>query len=466
MQDYPTHLFLAHLAATYDQAAYNWKDFYQVDFGLRPYMLWYLAMRLLAGFGTETAGKIIFSLYVLLIALLALAARRVAGKGSQPWGALLLFPFAFNQMYFMGFSNYLISLPLLFLAVLDFDDFAALSSWRIARHLLYLALLMLCHPYTTLVYLALAATAATNYRDLRRRRLLVTAGMVGALLACWFVTQHEASSAPTAMPWTIWWWRTVDTVKYYLLIFTGMRWHGGPDWCTVSLWGAVASCFIFCRRGKNGGDETGLRLLRLYLVILVGFLLLPFWLGYYSFFSARLAPVSYFSLALLLSRPSLSRPGAALLGASVCALLLISIHTQQSLAREAETVLPVLSAAHKNALVLPLVYNGRPQAIDARFFYQSHCHEADYYHLVVGGGANPTLFPNAMMPVQYRPGLHLPYPPSLEKFSWERHGAYYDYLLVRHAPPEVCRALSANCRLVAESGPWKLFGNKQGRKPL
>jgi hypothetical protein len=469
MQDYPQHLFLAQLTSSYDNPVYNWKEFYTVDLGFRPYMLWYLAMQLLSGFGAESAGKILFTVYILLITLLVLALRRVAAAGSQPWGALLLFPFAFSQMYYMGFANYLISLPLLFLAVLDFDTFGqALPPRRAALHGLLLVLLILNHPYTTLVYIALAATSAYSYRHDRRhrRRLLKTAAMLSIIFSLWYLIGHSASSAPTASPWSVLWWQIPEVVRYYLLMFTGMLWHGGPDWRTVGLWGVVACIFFGAWRRGFRSDLCSIHFLRLYAACVAGQLLLPYWMGYYSFFNLRLAPVSYFALSLLLSRLRLPLRDAALLGASVFALLLISVQAQKSLAREAETVLPALSAAQKNALVLPLLYSTYPKAIDSGFFYQNHAHEADYYHIVAGGGGNPTLFPNAMMPVQYRPGLRLPYPLRPEDFRWQVHGAYYDYVITREAPAETCRSLSLTCDLVSESGPWKLFRNRIGRKSL
>ena len=40
-----------------------------------------------------------------------------ARTDSTPWGLLLVYPFAFNQQYFLGFVSYLYSLPILILAL-------------------------------------------------------------------------------------------------------------------------------------------------------------------------------------------------------------------------------------------------------------------------------------------------------------------------------------------------------------
>ena len=85
MQDYPQHLLLAQIASTYHQPGLQWGEWYRVDLGFAPYMLWYLATTLLIPlFGAEAAGKLLISLYILLVSLLACAARRLSPEGHLP----------------------------------------------------------------------------------------------------------------------------------------------------------------------------------------------------------------------------------------------------------------------------------------------------------------------------------------------------------------------------------------------
>lgn len=470
MQDYPQHLLLAQIAATYDEPGVNWKEWYRVDFGFAPYMLWYLAMKPLALlFGVQVAGKLLLSLYILLISLLALAARRLSPEGHLPWGALLLFPFAFNQMFFLGFANYLISLPLIFLALLDLDALAAgFSPGRVARHGLYLALLFLCHPYSVLVYIALALTVAASAREggapLVRR--VAPAGAIAALLLAWQFTANAEGLAPAGELPLIKPCELLASVVYYLLPFTGMQWTGGRNWLFVLLWLLAALPLVrpWLRRERN--DPLRLRLAALNLALVAGYLALPFWMGYYSHFNLRLAAVSYFALALLLCRLPVPARSGLLTGCAAAALLIASIGVQQEVAAEAETVLPVMESVAKNSLVLPLIFDGAPKAVDPVIFDQMHSHEADYCHLLAGGGANPTLFPNSMMPVQYQPGLILPSPRQPQQFTWGSHGAYYHYIVARGAPKDLHNLLAPHCRLVASSGPWSVFRNNSPPKPL
>lgn len=470
MQDYPQHLFLAEVIATFDDPAFNWREFYRVDLGFGPYMLWYVAMKLLGGvFGSETAGKLLFSLYILLISLLALAARRLAPKGELPWGALLLFPCAFSQVYFLGFPNYIISLPLIFLALLDLDALSeGITVPRLARHGLYLVLLFLIHPYSLLVYIALSLTSGWVLREQRGEllRTILPALVMSLVFMAWYVAQHGPAAAPTAVPWSVRWLPPHASLAFYLLQFTGMRFFNGPDWPSVGAWGAVAAiCYLAWKHG-DGKEQAARRFAAWYGASLAGMGILPFWLGYYSYFNLRLAPVSYFALALMLCCVRIRLRQGVLLALCTLALQFQSIRLQKEIVLDTQTIVPIVSAARKNALVLPLVYQADSNSLDPYFFNEIHSHDADYLQLLVGGGANPTLFPNAMMPVQYRSRLMLPFPRTVAWFSWSEHGAYYDYVLVREAPPEIYARLSETCDLVAKSGPWGLFKNKTARRPL
>lgn len=469
MQDYPQHLFLAQVTATFDRPDYNWKDFYRVDLGVRPYMLWYLAMRMLSGLNLEVAGKILFSLYILLVTALVLVARRLAPTQCVPWGALLLYPFAFNQMYYLGFSNYIISLPLLFLALLDLPGLNEnLTSLKIARHSFYLALLFLTHPYSALVYIVLAITSVLFSQDepTPKIRLLIPAAVMTVVIATWYLVDHTISSAPLAQPWMLTWRSVPATLLYYVLMFSGMRVVNGPDVIAVLSWCVIGFVFFSAWRRNGQKHPARRRLASLYLASLAGFCVLPFWMGYYSYFNFRLAPVSYFALSLLLCTLRLSFRPALVVGISAVVLVAGAGRTQSAISREVETVLPVIAAAERNSLILPLAFDSHSDVLDPLFFYQMHSHEGDYYHLLVGGGANPSLFPNAMMPVQYRPGLHLPYPLSLQGSAWVRCLPYYDYVLVREAPAEAKPYLVVNGDLVAAHGPWSLFKKKSPRKDL
>jgi hypothetical protein len=111
----------------------------------------------------------------------------------------------------------------------------------------------------------------------------------------------------------------------------------------------------------------------------------------------------------------------------------------------------------KNAAVLPLILNSSASGLDPVFFYEFHKHEPNYYHIFVGGGVTPALFPNPLFPVQYKPGVALPVPSDLTPASLQSYAPYYRYLLVRGAPPMYIWDLSHYYHFVSQSGAWSLF---------
>ncbi len=470
MQDYPQHLFVSHILSTFHDPALDWKSHYEVDLGLRPYMLWYVLMLPLArAFGTEAAGKLTFSLYILLVTVLVFGAAR--RRSAPAWGALLLYPFAFNQIYFMGFSNYVLSLPILFIAILDLEDLAqrGASVRRCVRHGAYLAILFLNHPYTVLVYggLTVAIALAAWRRREEFRRAIMPAVALAAVFVVWYVAQPGLRNRATA-PWALRWWPFPGPLEYYGLMFTGLRWTPGPDLLTACVWGGVTVLFAEALWRYRPSPEMLRWPLVAFAASLLGFCVLPFWFGYWSYFNLRLAPVSYFALALALGRVRLSRRRGMVVAVFATILTVFSVRLQARVSEEVGEVLPVVQAMRPNALVLPLVFDSAPRALDPVFFYEFHAHEPAYYHVIAGGGASPdpNFFPNALMPVHYRSDFRPPAPTDPGEFSWTTYGTHYDYIITRAAPPGLVRYLADYCDVVAQSGAWMLFRNRAAALPF
>jgi len=122
----------------------------------------------------------------------------------------------------------------------------------------------------------------------------------------------------------------------------------------------------------------------------------------------------------------------------------------------------VLKKMEPNALILPLLFEASSTELDPLFFYQFHSHDHDYYHVLVGGGANPFNIRNPFFPVQFKEYLSLPFPATPEKFTWESHGVNYRYILTRGASQDFTGRLQKESRLVLRSGKWTLFEHQMG----
>ncbi len=460
LQDYPQHLFLAHVNATFNDPRYNWRHFYQADLRLGPYVVFYAVVAGLERFMPVTvAGRVFLSAYIACLAWVAVRmAREVDDQGAPPWGCLLLFPLSFSQMYFLGFTNYLLSLPLLLVAWLDHRRLcqgqAASGLW--IRQAVVLPILFLCHPYTVLVYLGLTAGNLLPSPSDGDRRLaaMVPPGATLLLFVIWYVGKLPGNHGRMPLVW----WPLAENLRYYLLMFTAMRWNNGLGWPSLLAWAAALALagWGLIRRAR-AGRKLPRRLILALILATAGFFILPFWAGQYSYFNLRMAPVSYLLAALLAGfglLPPLAGVGLALL----CGLLIgLSSVMQAGVSRETAQIVPLLAEMAPNAKLLPMTFRTASAILDPHFFPETHSHDYFYYHLLVGGGASPSLFPSPMLPVSFKPGVDLPL--ATHEFSWLEQGSHYDYILTRGAPPAFAPFVSRYAVPVGKSGEWQLFKN-------
>lgn len=460
LQDYPQHLFLAHVNATYADSAYNWPLYYLANLKFGPYTFFYLIVAGLDGIvPIMTAGKLYLSLYIISLSALAIVQGRRGQSGKPPWGSLLLFPLAFHQMYFMGFTNFLLSVPILAFAILDHQRLSCerVSTRAFFSQVILLSLLLLCHPYTILVYicLALACAMLPGEEAARRKAAFVPPLVAACLFVGWYFTALPSNQG--RMP--LLWWPWQETIRYYCLMFTGMRWTSGVNWQVLLLWVAASAIVLHgAACSKSAGIIFPKRVALAFVLTTAGFLVLPFWAGQYSYFNLRMAPISYLFAAILAGYCTLPRTmGLGL--ASIAALLIVqSVTLQTAISKETGEITPILAKMEANATILPMTFETQSAMLDSHFFPEAHSHDYFYYHLIVGGGASPNLFPSPMLPVLFKPGVDLP--KATHDFSWQEHGAKYDYILTRGAPAGFTPFVKRYAPLVGQSGEWLLFQNE------
>jgi hypothetical protein len=462
MQDYPQHLFISKILSTYNEPEYDWHAYYTVDLRPTPYSLSYIIKNLLARIvGLETAGRIFLSLYIGFITLLVILLRKRHGTAGEPWPLLLVFPFLFNQIYYLGFENYLISIPILFLCVEHLDRFAdrKTSAKSIAIHILLLFFLFAAHPYALLVYIVFCLATASIRLPNRGAfwRAIAPAAILCFIFIAWYL--HLSAKLDPVRYANYWlnWWPMRGTIVYYLLPFTGMRITEGVNWIVMTTW--ILLFAVILVEGIQGKEPFSLPVKeeRLLLLTLIGYLGLPFWAGYYSYFNVRLAPISYILLCIIISRIPLKRSRGIILTVLAAFLVVSSLNLGRAVSSETEEILPILKKMEPNALILPLIFDASSAELDPLFFYEFHSHDHNYYHVLVGGGANPFLFRNPMMPVQFQKYASLPFPATPDKFTWESHGVNYRYILTRGSSQDFTGRLQKESPLVLRSGKWILF---------
>lgn len=457
LQDYPQHLFLAHVNATYTNARFNWPQYYLADLTLGPYAFFYLFVAGLDQIMPITmAGKVYLTLYISLLTGLALVLGKKSPAKNPPWASLLLFPLAFHQMYFMGFTNFLLSVPVLAFAVLDHQRLVCERPTALAffRQVGLILLLFLCHPYTILVYICLAGANALLPEPgaPRRRAALLPPVATAGLFLAWYVAALPGSGAKMPLLW--WPWR--ETLSYYLLPFTGMRWTKGVNWPVLLAWAAAGAVVLAgAFRSSKAGVAFPKRAALTFALATAGFFVLPYWAGQYSYFNLRMAPISYLFAAILAGYCTLSSGAGLGLAAIAAVLIALSASMQGVISNETATLKPLLLRMAPNSTLLPMTFQTDSATLDPHFFPEAHSHDHFYYHLLIGGGASPDLFPSPMLPVRFRPGVDLP--KATHGFSWQEHGSKYDYILTRGAPAEFTPFVRRYAPLVDQSGEWLLF---------
>lgn len=461
LQDLPQHLFIAQVLASYDAPALNWRETYDAALAVGPYASFYaFAAGLGRWLGVDVAARLFFSACLLLTAAAAALAWRRRPSPAAPWPLLLMLPASFSQVWYLGFANYLLSIPLLLLALLALarapdgppappGRAAATAGLRLAP---WIVLLFLTHPYTLLVFAGLATVAALDARrdPAAARRAAAAAALALALALGWWMLQPGAQPVAGGLArLRPEWVAPAELLRWLLLPFAGLRWNGGIDPLAAALWAAAVLLVLAAARRPATRCERAFA--RHAAVVLAAYLVLPFWLGEFSYFNLRLAPLLVLLVPLALAGIPLRRSAGLALAGLCLALVGHAAWLHQRLSDEVAEIAPLFAEMRPNASLRRILHDAAPRAIDAGYFPEFHAHAVFLYHLAVGGGANPYLLPNPMMPVRYNPA-HADWARAAHAFDPGIGPAgAYDYLLVRGAGP-----LPAGLRLLGRSGAWSL----------
>jgi hypothetical protein len=470
MLDYPQHLLLAAILNDLRDPASDFSRYFQYDIEI-TYLTFYAFVWMATWVvPIEIAGKLFLTAYILVIAFLADSVRRQAPEPRYPWGALVLFPFAFNQHYYLGFTNYMLSIPLLLFALLDHANFAhaPADARRVLRHLTWIALLFVTHPLTFMAYCALA-----GFQSLfcfRRPRVMmrslsfpVAAGvaMIGYLVATGSLASGSTLTVST------WQWKDLSwTLVYFSYMFTGMSWYEGVDAAACATWAALGLVIVgaWRRHGWARAPELA-REASLLGLALAAVLLFPHEgeHGAYGFLNVRFSAIFYFLLAVIVSHVRVVGRWRYALIALVAFSLIQSGARQLRVSDEIADIERIVDQMPRGARVLPLHFQHSASEIGLPILL----HVNDYYHILSSSGVNPYIIPARHLPVAYKEGLRLPSPGVTSPFfyNWPEYGFAYDYIILNGATTGVPRMDDPNFALVAQSGIWRLYRSLEPPRP-
>ncbi len=468
LQDYPNHLFNAHVASTYNDPSQNWSEYYELANPFAPYRLTSFALRLVATLtGAEIAGKVAFTIYLVLLLLLVYRVRRWVGPERSPWNALLFMPLCFHQMYFYGFLNFVLSIPVLLLALMDLEDLVSepLTRRSALRQGAWSVAVFFVHPFAAAIYIVLSgARALTLFRD---RAVLVRALLPAALLTVLYLTwlgiswlDADVGSSIAMRTPQLRWWPFEWLQNFLLLVFAGMTTTTGLLVFPLAIWEAILALILLSAVLHRREVKVPWPYLLLLVLAIAGYFLLPFSVrtsARYTFFNTRFAPVSYFLLVLVLAWIPMRRYTGHLVALGCLAVLGYSAQLQARVSEEVATIVPITEKMRKNAAVLPMIRSSRSAHLDPFFYAQHHHKDVFYYHLLVGGGVNPDLFRNELMTVRYKKGKRPPRPAGRQFQTWPQFREHYDYIITRGLPARLDQQLQGSTTLIARSGDWRLY---------
>jgi hypothetical protein len=469
LQDYPQHLFQAKLTAESLAGHPLDNSAYQVQ--LKPtYSVFYLLVWAFHGLlALSDAGRASVALYFILIAWACWRTLWHTARGGIPgWGALFLFPIAFNQIYFLGFINFLLAMPLLWVMLLWLLEHRQ-QPWNLRSLLIHvgtLLVLLFIHPFAVIIgAMVIAAWVALGIRvPAQRRYFLIALAIAAIVIAGWLVCSHTSPTGAMTASRVVW-DSPLRNASFMLELFTGMSAPTSPHPLTLLFW--LASAAILLWAAFTSPRIPAARLvapfaLAAILLLALAVLFLPFSAGGVGYVNVRITMIFYFFLALLAAHISLRPPQRTLLFLAIAGLVLQSIYMQYRASQEVAEIQPIIAAMQPNAAVLPLLFDRESAEMDG-YYFSLHLNDAFHYQ-IEKGGLSPYLFDpvNGQTPVSFCPGTQPPAPDIYlpTQFRWERFGpplAPYRYYLVRGGSPSLYRYMDQHAILQMTSGKWRLY---------
>lgn len=502
--DLPQHLGLAVAVAGAGDPASPFARYLEVDPWPVPYWTFSGAMWLLQkAFSPEVAGKLVLSAYAAGLPLAAGFLLRSLGR--DPRWAVLAVPLAFSTNLFYGFLPFLVGTPLLLLALGLLDRHLAAERPRAGGAGLLAAAavaLYLSHPQPFLLLgVAVPLLFSLHWRGpgwAARRALPLLPAL--ALFAAWigrsFVAPHPAFRRPGYSWYGHLWELGASREPFRERVGRGMEhlfgsfsdrsdwWMGWALLALLALSG-VAARPPAAQPGPRPPFRERLRARRGE-ILCACFLLLWLALPYSVRGQWYLAPRHLVFAALLAPaflRAPADGPRRWLLGAGA-ALALAFCGNAASKVRafqpEMAGLEEVLSRAEPGGRLAGLLFLHRlehgavreiepgpvkhpgldpdqPRPVEQRI---STLHHAPaWYQVWRGGDVGMSFAGLPSNPVRYRPGRQAPFPLEWrpEDFDFRTMGPFYDWYLIRGAPPESAAELARHAAPVARSGPWELW---------
>ena len=486
--DFPQHLATSRILHSLEDPAFGMSGLYEVDLSRTQYLAYYFLVEILAHLTSlETAHRIALSLYA--ISLPPSVAAYMHAFGRDRAVALLAAPLVHNTFLYMGFANYLLAVPLIFwgLALLS----GLMDAWSPRRAALLAAVVVVLfymHAQAFLIYalgaglIGLLTSRGLHPRHWWRQALHLVPAL--ALMAVWVARSAILAGEDAWMaghggrnvsPAEARWEPLLDRLSALPRQLLDAYRDDADERVLVGLLGLALVLALFRRWAPaeeeildRGASRAWIRARTpelITLALIFAYALSPISYKWIWPISHRMIPViALFALTTLAWRRLPWRPALLIIPATLLTLYAGTVHVERAdaFAAEAGAVREVLTHAEPGRRLHALIYDRGSRHIN----HAPYLHFGQYYVVDRGGVATFSFVDFPQSPVRYD---HERGPPRLpNRFEWtpetfrlDRHGAYYDYFLVRdggpHKPRKPFGAQAAEVELVHRDGRWALY---------
>lgn len=477
--DIPQHLNTIAVMHHAGDPDFAFDAYFTIEAGSTQYLLYYLTCDLLSNLmGVEAANKVFISLYAVLLPWSLLAFLRAYDRPLPP--AILAFPLVFNTFLFYGFINYVFALPFFFFGLaLHARLLQAPTRWLQGGLVAVGLLIFYSHLQIFLVYVgALGLVTLMRWPGIKHFALRLLHVLPALLLFAWWGLASDGLAGGDA-------WESAVSKRYETL--TGAEWEPLHHTLTrlpdrlLSVYkddvderitlgvGFFVLLFLLLRRGATGDWRTWLKgsfpeVLTLFVVIFYVSVPTSYkWVWPVNWRFAPLAALLFLTWARGDWHPWIKHGFTAAL--TLFAAWAIWGHKKhfQAFDAEAQNVAPILEKIEPQARVYALMFDSGSQVIVG----PAYLHFNQYHPIRKGGMAAYSFAEAPQSPIRFRSESEGGPPPTPLRSEWKPHdfrfanrGRYYDYFLVRGQRGGWFRRAGFNRRevkLVAESGPWKLY---------
>ena len=415
LQDLPQHLLVATVLTHYDDVGSDFCDHFLRAIELRPY-LGYYGVALLMGHGldVETTARLCLLWYLIATPVAVFVYTREVG-GTNGVAALLAVPALFTAPYYLGFLNFIMAIPALFLALCCLHRLARSGGIAAAAgYVGFSALTWLCHASAFGLLVLVSVPLPLVARDGRRRGRALALAL--AVMTAGVALAMPSVALPDRPP--VLRYVTLDEplppqgpdrglvfsspLASALAVIAHLT--NDPSMMDGALWGMPLGALVLARvaarrRGSPAAPRAGYGSWLLPLASVVLLFVAPAGTSFTDCLNTRFLAFLFPALAAVVPDRLLDPRTRATLATFVLLSLGIHVALHVRFDREASEFDPVLAAIPERATVMPVVTEPESAALLRTMPY------LHYGHLVQAarGGLGREPFGGAQIPIRMRP---------------------------------------------------------------